>query len=123
MLPICMVNEETFAQIPEDVRLYLRVLRRRIIELEKTDPQQRIAELEAANRGLQVELDDALALIAQHKEQIGQLQQRIISDAFISSIAFRSARSATRSVGTWPFLLSGPLLDRTGSTFPTRAPA
>src|SRR5436305_2287607 len=77
MLPICMVNAETLAQIPEDVRLYLRALRRRIIELEQTDPQQRIAELEVANRGLQVELDDALALIAQHQQQIGQLQQQL----------------------------------------------
>jgi transposase len=77
MLPICMVNEETLAQIPEDVRLYLRALRRRIIELEKTDPQQRIAELEAANRGLQVELDDAQALIAKQQEQIRQLQQEL----------------------------------------------
>jgi transposase len=77
MLPICMVNEETLAQIPEDVRVYLRVLRRRIIELEKTDPQQRIAELEAANRGLQVQLDDALALVAQQQEQIRQLQQQL----------------------------------------------
>ena len=65
MLPICMVTEETLAQLPEEVRLYLRALRRRIIELERTDPQQRIAELEAINRGLQVELNDALALIAQ----------------------------------------------------------
>ena len=62
MLPICMVTEETLAQVPEEVRLYLRALRRRIIELESTDPQQRIAELEAVNRGLQVELDAALAL-------------------------------------------------------------
>jgi transposase len=77
MLPICMVNEETLAQVPEDVRLYLRALRRRIIELEKTDPQQRIAELEAANRGLQVELDDALALVARQQEQIRQLQQQL----------------------------------------------
>jgi transposase len=77
MLPICMVNEETLAQVPEEVRLYLRSLRRRIIELEKTDPQQRIAELEAANRGLQVDLDEALALIAQQQEQIRQLQQRL----------------------------------------------
>ena len=69
MLPICMVNAETLAQVPEDVLLYLRALRRRIIELEQTDPQQRIAELEGANRGLQVELDDAQALIAQQKEQ------------------------------------------------------
>ena len=47
MLPILMMNEETLAQIPEDVRLYMRALRRRIVELEQTDPQQRIAELEA----------------------------------------------------------------------------
>jgi hypothetical protein len=77
MLPICVVNAETLARIPEDVRQYLRVLRRRIIELEQTDPQQRIAALEAANRGLQVELDDALALIARQKEQIRQLQEKL----------------------------------------------
>src|SRR5258707_9471690 len=77
MVPICMVNDEMLAQIPEDVRLYLRALRRRIIELERTDPQQRIAELEAANRSLQVDLDDALALLAQQKEQIRQLQQQL----------------------------------------------
>ena len=77
MLPICMVTEETLAQLPEDVRLYLRSLRRRIIELERTDPQQRIAELEAVNRSLQVELDDALALIAQQQEQLRQLQQQL----------------------------------------------
>src|SRR3954465_6327282 len=77
MLPICMVNAETMAQVPEDVLRYLRVLRRRIIELEQTDPQQRIAELEAVNRGLQVELDDALALVGKQQEQIGQLQQQL----------------------------------------------
>jgi transposase len=77
MLPICMVHEEALAHLPEDVRLYLRALRRRIIELERTDPQQRIADLEAANRGLQVELDDALALIAQQKERIRQLRQQL----------------------------------------------
>src|SRR5262249_40086000 len=76
MLPICMVNEETLAQVPEDVRLYLRALRRRIIELEQTDPQKRIAELEAANRGLQVDLEDAHAKIAQQQEQINHLQQQ-----------------------------------------------
>src|SRR5215211_4743421 len=75
MLPICMVNAETLAQVPEDVRAYLRALRRRIIELERTDPQRRIAELEAGNRGLQVQLDDAQALLAQQQEQIHQLQQ------------------------------------------------
>jgi transposase len=77
MLPVCMVNVETLAQVPEDVRLYLRALRRRIIELEQTDPQQRIAELEAANRGLQVQLDDAQALLGQQQEHIRQLQQQL----------------------------------------------
>src|SRR6478609_9295908 len=77
MLPICMVDAETMAQVPEDVLLYLRALRRRIIELEQADPQRRIAELEAANRGLQVELDDAQALLLQQQEQIRQLQQQL----------------------------------------------
>jgi transposase len=77
MLPICMVNTETMAQIPEDVSLYLRALRRRIIELEQTAPQQRIAELEAVNRGLQVQLEDALTLVAQQQEQIRQIQQQL----------------------------------------------
>jgi transposase len=77
MLPIFMMTEETLAQIPAEVRLYLRALRRRIIELERTDPHQRIAELETANRGLQVELADALAKIAQQQEHIHQLQQEL----------------------------------------------
>src|SRR5271163_79585 len=77
MLPICMVTEETLAQVPEEVRLYLRALRRRIIELEQTDAQQRIADLEAVNRGLQVDLDTALALLAQQQEQLRQLQQQL----------------------------------------------
>jgi transposase len=77
MLPICMASAETMAQVPEDVLLYLRALRRRIVELEQTDPQQRIAELEAVNRGLQVELDDAQTLLGQQQEQIRQLQQQL----------------------------------------------
>jgi transposase len=77
MLPICMVNAETLAQLPEDVRLYLRALRRRIIDLERTDPQQRIAGLEAANRDLQIERDDALAEITRQQEQIRQLQRQL----------------------------------------------
>jgi transposase len=72
-----MVNAETMAQVPEDVLLYLRALRRRVVELEQTNPQQRIAELEAANRGLQVQLDDAQALLGQQQEQIRQLQQQL----------------------------------------------
>ena len=77
MLPICMVNAETLAQVPEDVRLYLRALRRHIILLEQTDPQKRIAEMEAANRSLQVELEDAQALLGKQQEQIRELQQQL----------------------------------------------
>src|SRR5271166_6187803 len=77
MVPICMIHEETLAQLPDDVRLYLRALRRRLIELERTPPQQRLAELEAANRGLRVELDDALAKIVQQQGQIQRLQQEL----------------------------------------------
>jgi transposase len=72
-----MVNAETMAQVPEDVLLYLRALRRRVVELEQTDPQKRIADLEAANRGLQVQLDDAQALLGQQHEQLRQLQQQL----------------------------------------------
>jgi transposase len=77
MLPICMVNAETMAQVPEDVLRYLRALRRRLIELEQTNPQQRLAALEAANRGLQVQLDEAQTLIGQQQEHLRQLQQQL----------------------------------------------
>jgi transposase len=72
-----MVTEETLKQVPEDVLLYIRALRRRIIELEQTDAQQRIAELEATNRKLQTQLADALALIQQQQQQIQQLQSQV----------------------------------------------
>jgi transposase len=72
-----MVNDETLKQTPEDVLLYLRALRRRIVELEQTAPQQRIAELEAANRQLRVELDEARVVLHQQQELIQQLQGRL----------------------------------------------
>ena len=77
MVPICLATEEMLAQVPEDVRLFLRALRRRIIELEQTDPQQRIAELELANRILEVELDDLKAVMRKQQEQIQRLQQEL----------------------------------------------
>jgi transposase len=77
MVPTCMVNEETLSQVPDDVRQYLRALRRRILELEQTDPQQRIAALEAANRKLQVQVDELLTWARQQQEQIRQLQQQL----------------------------------------------
>jgi transposase len=72
-----MVNEETLKRTPEEVREYLRVLRRRIQELEGTDPQRRIEELEATIRKLQTEIDDLKGVIQQQQEQIAQLQQHL----------------------------------------------
>src|SRR4051794_35210196 len=77
MVPICLVNEETLNRTPEDVRQYLRVLRRRILELEQTDAQQRIAEVEAANRKLQAQVDELLHLARQQQQQIQALQQQL----------------------------------------------
>ena len=42
-----MVNEETLNRTPPEVLAHLRFLRRHIQQLEATDPQQRIEELEA----------------------------------------------------------------------------
>ena len=77
MVPICLVNEETLAQVPEDVRQYLRVLRRHIIDLEQTDTRGRIAELGAANRKLQAQVDELLGLARQQQQQIQELRQQL----------------------------------------------
>jgi len=55
MTPYFMVNEETLKDTPAEVLDYLRFLRRRIQQLEATEPQQRIEELEATNRQLRIE--------------------------------------------------------------------
>jgi transposase len=77
MVPICMVTEETLNQVPDDVRQYLRALRWRILELEQTDAQHRIAKVEAANRKLQAQVEELLALAHQQRLQIQQLQQQL----------------------------------------------
>jgi transposase len=77
MVPICMVTEATLSQVPEDVLLYLRALRRRLIELEQSAPPQCLAELEAANRKLQTEVDDLKAALHQQQLQLQQLQQQL----------------------------------------------
>src|SRR5437764_191542 len=74
MAPYFMVNEETLKRTPEEVREYLRFLRRRIQELEGTDSQRRIEELEATIRKLKTEIAD---LNAAHQQQIQQLQQQL----------------------------------------------
>src|SRR3954462_80520 len=74
MTPYFMVNEETLQRTPEEVREYLRFLRRRIQELEGTDSQRRIEELEATIRKLKTEIAD---LNAAHQQQIQPLQQQL----------------------------------------------
>src|ERR1700690_618177 len=69
MTPCFLVNEETLKRTPPEVLDYLRFLRRRIQQLEATDPQRRIEELEAANRKLQTEIDDLKGSLQQVQHQ------------------------------------------------------
>jgi len=64
-----MVNEETLQRTPAEVREYLRLLRRRIHELENTDPQRRIEELQATVRGLQAEVEELKETLRQQQQQ------------------------------------------------------
>src|SRR5271166_4623329 len=77
MTPYFMVNEETLERTPPEIRQYLCFLRRRITELESTDPQQHIEQLEGTIRGLHAEIDDLKALVLQQQQQIRQLQQQL----------------------------------------------
>ena|ERR1700677_975646 len=73
----CMVNEETLKHTPPEMLEYLRYLRRRIHELESTPPQQRIEELEATIRKLQVEIADLKAALGQQQRHSQQLQEEL----------------------------------------------
>jgi len=77
MTPYFMVNEETLNRTPAEIREYLRFLRRRINELENTDAQRRIDELETIIRGLHVDIEDLQGIINEQKQQIQQLQQEL----------------------------------------------
>src|SRR4051794_18852639 len=77
MLPYFMVNEETLKRTPPEMLEYLRFLRRRIQELEATEPQRRIEELEATIRKLQIEVEDVKGILQRQKQQIQQLQQQL----------------------------------------------
>jgi TolA-binding protein len=77
MTPYFMVNEETLKRTPPEVLAYLRFLRRRIQELESTDPQRRIEELEATNRKLQTEVEDLKGVLQQQQQQLQQVQQQL----------------------------------------------
>ena len=77
MTPYFMGNEETLERTPAEVREYLRFLRRRIDQLETTDPFRQIDKLEATIRGLHVEIEDLKATIHQQHQQIEQLQAQL----------------------------------------------
>jgi transposase len=77
MTPYFMVNEETLKRTPPEVLTYLRFLRRRIQELEATDPQRRIEELEATNRQLQSEIQDLKAALLRQQQQCQLVQQQL----------------------------------------------
>ena len=77
MTPYFMINEETLKNTPPEVLAYLRVLRRRINELESTEPQRHIQQLEATIRGLRVELEELQGVLKSQTQQIQQLQQQL----------------------------------------------
>src|SRR5262249_18229352 len=77
MTPYFMVDEETLKRTPEEVREYLRFLRRRVNELETTEPFRQIDKLEATIRGLHVDIAELKAVVLQQQQQIGQLQQQL----------------------------------------------
>ncbi len=77
MTPYFMMNQETLDRTPAEVREYLRFLRRRINELERTDSQQQIETLEATIRRLQTKIDDLQATIDQQLQQIELFQQQL----------------------------------------------
>lgn len=77
MTPYFMVNEETLKRTPPEVLAYLRLLRRRIQELEATNPQRRIEELEATNRQLQTEVADLKGVVQLQQQQLQQVEQQL----------------------------------------------
>jgi len=77
MIPCIMVNKETLNRTPPEVLAYLRFLRRHIQQLEATDPQQRIEELEATIRQLRADAVDLKAIIDQQQQHLQQLHQQV----------------------------------------------
>src|SRR6267378_1300308 len=80
MTPYFMVNDETLKRTPPEVREYLRFLRRRINELENTDPQRHIEKLEADIRGLHAEVQELKDALHQ-QQQLNQQLQKQLADA------------------------------------------
>src|ERR1700729_4051524 len=77
MTPYFMVNKETLERTPPEMLEYLRILRRRINELETTDPHRQIDKLEATIRGLRVEIEELKVVIHRQQQQIGELRHQL----------------------------------------------
>ena len=70
-------DPKAWDNLPQDIRDYIRYLRRYITNLEQTEPQQKITELENQIRRLQVELEDAQTVMARQQQTIQNLQQQL----------------------------------------------
>ncbi len=95
----CMVNEETLNRTPAEVLEYLRYLRRRIQELEATEPQRRIEELEDTVRKLLAKVEDLQGALREQKQRVRLLQgqlanarSRLATDSTNSSLPPSSDR-------------------------------
>jgi len=92
MTPCFLVNEESLKRTPPEVLEYLRFLLRRIQQLEATDPQLRIAELEAANRRLQTEIDNLKGRLQQVQQQLATALAQLGTNSTNSSLPPSSDR-------------------------------
>ncbi len=92
MTPYFMVNEETLNRTPPEVVEYLRFLRRRIQELEASEPQRRIEELEATIRKLQTEVEDLKGVLQQLQQQLAEARAKLGTNSSNSSLPPSSDR-------------------------------
>jgi transposase len=92
MTPYFMVNEEALKRTPPELLGYLRFLRRRIQELEDTDPQRRIEDLEATIRKLQCAVEDLKGVIQQLQQQLADARAKLGTNSTNSSLPPSSDR-------------------------------
>jgi Tfp pilus assembly protein FimV len=87
-----MINEATIKNTPPEVQEYLRYLRRRINELEGSDAQQRIEELEATIRKLRREAEEREQHIQQLQQQLADARAKLRTNSTNSSLPPSSDR-------------------------------
>jgi transposase len=92
MTPYFMVSEETLKHTPPEVLEYLRFLRRRVQQLEATDPQRRIEELELANRNLRQEIEDLKGSLQQVQQKLANALAQLGTNSTNSSLPPSSDR-------------------------------